>query len=318
MIHGRHTDARIRRFGLMALVAAALTLPAWNTAQAQEDAPVNTGALTFSAGIDFATHYWFRGLAQENEGLIAQPWAEVGINVYSNDQPGAALTSADLSLGIWNSVHEARTGAAGATDVDPWYEADVYGGASFEWFGSFTTGVSYTFLTSPSDAFVTTEELGLSFGYDDSQHWADMGVEIPGFSGLQPSFSVIFETDGGADAGTELGTYFEIGISPSFTLIPSEDYPVTLGLPLTVGLGSDYYEDGMGNDDGFGYVDFGADVSLPLSFMPAEVGSWSAYAGVHVIVLGDAAETIAGPMGFGVTAGDSAEVYGTFGLSMEY
>ena len=44
--------------------------------------------LTLTAGADFPTAYMFRGIFQEDEGFIFQPWVDLGIALYSGE--GAA------------------------------------------------------------------------------------------------------------------------------------------------------------------------------------------------------------------------------------
>ncbi len=323
MNHSVKVGRTVRLMGAGAIVAALLVLllGPTRTARAEEDVAVNNGRISVSAGVDFVTQYWFRGLAQENESYIAQPWIELGVNLFSDDN-AEFLNSVDIHVGIWNSFHGGPSGdgaasGSGITDPMAWYEADWYAGIGFTLMEKLSVGVGWTTYTSPNDAFTSTDEIALSFGYDDSGLWGD------GFlaSGLQPSFTVAFEYDGGADAGVNEGTYFELAFSPSWELTGGE-YAVSLTVPMTFGFGSDYYEgldsSGTLQDDAFGYFDVGADFSIPLAFIPSDFGSWSFTAGVHLLVLGDTASDIAGPLNFGVTGGENVEVYGIFGISMEY
>ncbi len=317
MTHGRNGDAKVWRGGLVALVAAALTFGTFTTAQAQEEMPVNSGAISLSAGVDFVTQYWFRGMAQENQGFIAQPWVDVSVNLAP-----FGLDSIDVYGGVWNSIHDNSfiTDADGDGDDDGdqtgLFETDWYVGTSIALPANFGLDISYISLHNPAAGDIFAEEIDVALSYDDSELWGDVA---DGWTGLQPYVLVAFETGGGSDAGTELGTYLELGIAPGFTLIPSEDMPVDLTVPMTAGFSIDnYYEDGSGDDEAFGFFDIGAELSVPLSFMPQEVGSWSAYAGVHLIVLGDSTQEISGT-DFNIVADDSdAEVYGVFGVSMEY
>ncbi len=311
MSHGRVPG----KFGVMAIavMVGAATLVA--TPAAKAEGP-NTGNISLSAGFDIVSQYWFRGIAQENQGFIFQPWIEVGAGLYEGDE-NSPIDSIGVAFGVWNSWHSGPSGIqanTSATAPDLMYETDWYVGVSVATMDVLEIGATYTAYTSPNNAFGTTEELAISVGYDDSGLWEEMGVEAPGFEGLQPSFTIAFELDGGADLGNQMGTYYEFAFGPSFTIVDSEKTPITMSMPFTFGFGSDYYEDGTGDDDAFGYFDFGIDFSTPLSFIPESYGSWEAYFGVHVITLGGSAETIAG----GVTGGDSTEVYTKFGISMEY
>ena len=87
---------------------------------------------------------------------------------------------------------------------------------------------------------------------------------------------------------------------------------LTLALPLTVGLSvSDYYEEGPGGDnDTFGYFDGGIVASVPLAFVPADYGSWSASASFDVLALSG---TLAR-----ANRGDGTFFVGKGGLAMTY
>lgn len=304
------------RNGCKNLVAAAILSfvgAAPMSVYAQDVGP-NTGKLSFSAGVDFASEYYFRGIAQENQGFIAQPWAEVGLNLYEGDESDM-INSIDWSIGFWNSIHSGPSGEDGTGD--PHYELDFYTGVGVTLAEKWTVGVTYTAYTSPNDLFTTTQEIALSIGYDDSGAWTSLGLGED--FALSPSVLIAFETAGGADAGTELGVYLELGVAPSWELVKlSEEYPITLTVPVTVGLSldGDYYESTT-DDDLFGYLDVGADFSMPLAFIPSDYGQWEFSAGVHLLVLGDSAQDIA-ERDFAVDGDADLEVIGVFGLSMSY
>lgn len=297
------------------LAAMAVTLIGTSAVQADDEAP-NKGRISVSAGVDYVSQYWYRGLAQENQDYIFQPWAGIGVNLFS-DENADALNSVDVNFGVWTSFHGGPSGdgapaGSGITDPMAWWETDFYVGLNFTVFKRIGLGVTYTALTSPNDGFLTVDDLAFSVSYDDAGLWGD-GILA---NGLQPSAKIAFEIgDNGADAGANTGIYYELAFGPSWDNVVG---PVGLSVPFTFGFGSDFYEDGLGNDDTFGYFDVGADFSLPLDFIPSDFGSWTLTAGVHMIVLGDSASNIAGPAGFGVTGGSNTEVYGKCGISFEY
>ena len=283
--------------GLMTSIVIMLTVTLSVQAGDMMEMGPNTGKVSVSAGSDWTSAYFFRGILQEDQGLILQPWAELGLN----------LGRVDLSLGSWNSFHDEQTGAGEDTTSDSWYEADFYLGLATPINEMLSLSVTYTSYTSPNDAFDTVNDLAFGLGYDDS------GSE--GLA-LNPSLTVIFETDGQADqngepTGTDEGVYVEIAIAPSFS--PSADGALSnlsVEVPVTLGLSAeDYFEDGDGDDDTFGYLDIGIEGSLPLA-VPADSGVWSLTAGVHFLYLGDNLEQI--------NNDDDFEVIGTLGVSMEY
>ena len=92
------------------------------------DAPLepkrpNTGLIALNFGVDWASAYYFRGIAQEQSGANFQPYGSLSFKLIENAGPLTALTA---TPGTWNNWH-----AGGGTLVDPvdpkfWYESDLY------------------------------------------------------------------------------------------------------------------------------------------------------------------------------------------------
>ncbi|NBC10454.1 MAG: hypothetical protein GVY24_01800 [Planctomycetes bacterium] len=322
MSHGKIT---------LAAAAALGTLLGTVHVQAQEEAPaINNGSVSFTIGADVVTEYWFRGIQQENQGFILQPYADVTFALVSNED-----YTLDGYFGVWNSLHwgdgtsstpNNPPGSTGNDDV--WYEADFFIGGTLG-LGDFGIDFGYTNLYGPNAGGEFAEEIYVGVSYDDSELWGD------NFDGVQPYATVIFEIDGGSDGVTgttgangrtgEKGTYLELGIEPTFVLTDSADYPMTLGVPVTLGLSlDDYYEyvDGAGNiqDDDFGFLQVGAVVSMPLTMVPAEYGAYEVSAGLYYIMAGEVAE--ADPFGVtsggGFDSGDDDSIFASIGISMSY
>ena len=100
--------------------------------------------------MDFPTAYVFRGIVQEKEGFIAQPFFDLGVSL------GSGVT---LNVGNWDSLHSGPTGT--------FYEADYYGSLTFT-AGKVKPGVLFTSYTSPNDRFATVHELAGVIAIDDS------------------------------------------------------------------------------------------------------------------------------------------------------
>jgi hypothetical protein len=285
---------------LLAGPAMAQTTPAEKPAE-ETKAP-NTGRVSLSAGVDWTSAYFFRGIKQETEDLILQPYGEITFKLVEN---AGALTSLSLTAGMWNSLHAGKTGSDSLTATNPkaWYELDGYGKLSATWWEDLTTYVLYTAYLSPNNVFNTVQEVAFGVGYNDAK--------LLGPFALNPSLLVAFEFDGQADAGRDEGIYAQIGIAPGYTFLADSTYPLTLTVPLAVGLSlSDYYEFGTGSDDTFGYFSAGATLSVPLAFIPPAYGKWLVKAGVQVLYLGDNLKA--------VNDGDELQVIGTVGLAFTY
>ena len=317
-IHGVFAGGRAR--SALALTAL-LTLGAGDIAWAQTSAPSttapaapgtaaapaavpgpNTGRLSVSVGVDWTSAYFFRGIKQETDDLILQPYGELTLKLVEN---AGALTSLSLTGGIWNSLHSGATGSDSPTASDPklWYELDGYFKLSAVLLEDWTASVIYTAYLSPNNVFNSVQEIAFGLAYNDAK--------LLGPFALNPSVLVAFEFDGQADAGADKGIYAQIGIAPAYTFLADSAYPLTLAVPLAVGLSlSDYYEFGTGSDDTFGYFSAGAILSVPLAFIPPEFGKWQVKGGVQVLFLGDNLKA--------VNDGDEIQVIGTLGLAFTY
>lgn len=249
--------------------------------------------VTVSAGFDFLTAYLFRGIYQEDRGVIVPPFVDLGISVYEGD---GALKNITLNGGNWNSLHSGPSGNSGHGNA--WYEADYYGSVSFT-VGNWTPKALFTSYTSPNDVFGTVNELAAVLAYDDSSS------AFP----LSPSATVAFELRGQADGGEKKGTYLELGIGPELTLIDAARYPVTLAVPVKLGMSlKDYYEGPTGSNR-FGFFDIGGRASVPLAFLNGR-STWEVHGGVNVLWLGDNLRAL--------NNGDRVKPIGVIGMSVTY
>lgn len=259
------------------------------------DAPVETKARAVrgSIGLDFATAYWFRGILQEDQGVIAQPWAELGWRLFGGDGP---VRDVDLTLGTWSSLHDGPTGGAGGV----WYESDAYATLSAKVAQRVAVSTTYCVYHSPNATFATVQEQSFAIGFDDAD------LLFP--RGLQPSLTLAFELDGQADGGSRLGSYAEVAVNPSIDLCSVGTANVTLAVPVAVGFSmSDYFEQPAGGgDEAFGYVDVGLVLTTNLPCAPAAAGSWDLSLGLHWLSLGDSNEARNG--------GDADAWFATVGL----
>jgi hypothetical protein len=264
----------------------------------------NTGKISLSGGFDFYTAYFFRGILQERNGLIWQPYLTVSADLYSIDDydlgRDGPISSVSAFLGTWNSLQSAHTGGTGSDPV--FYETDWYGGVNFGLFNKVTAGFSYVAYTSPSDAFSTVQEVDVNLSLDDSE-WL-------GSFALYPSAVLAYEVDGAA-LGVDSGTYLQLGIRPTWEAIKSESYPVTVAFPIILGLSLNKYYETNGNDnETWGYSRFGIVGSVPLAFMGEDYGSWSASMGAAIYTFNANLQR--------VNKGNDPWVVGNAGIAVSY
>jgi hypothetical protein len=278
-----------RWLGVWVLAATGLGPPA---AWAQGSGDPNPGALTFTGSFDVLNAYFFRGIAQDDTGVILWPYGDLGWALRSRE---SGLESVTVNVGLWNSLHTGLTGSDGPGKL--WYEADFYSTLGFGFGGGTTLGVTYTAYTSPNGMFGTVKELSFKFAFDDSG--------ALGRAAVKPYALLAQELDGQADGGANEGTYLELGLGgPGFSGSSwSLTVPVRVGLSL-----GDYYESLTG-DDTFGFLSVAGIVTVPLSSAPTKVGTWNIHGGVEYLLLGDRNEAV---------YGDSSHVIYSVGIGLSY
>jgi len=258
----------IRR-GAAALCAAAALLQA--IPAAAQGADPNPGAITLTANIDFVNAYMFRGIPQDESGVIMWPSADMGFALFSGD---GAVKSISANIGTWNSLHTGDAGLDNLVNGKLWYESDFYATAGFGFARGTSVGVTYTAYTSPNGLFGTVKEIAFKFAVDDSGALGAMAVK--------PYVLVARELDGQADGGANEGTYLELGIAPGMSRSRlSVSVPVKVGLSL-----GDYYE-GINGDETFGYFSVAGIATVPFSSTPTKFGTWNVHGGVEYQRLGD-------------------------------
>ncbi|HYO08870.1 MAG TPA: hypothetical protein VER17_07835 [Tepidisphaeraceae bacterium] len=275
---------------------------------ADTPAPSNNLKVHGLVGVDFPTHYISRGLVLEDQGFIAQPYAELDFTLYEGE---GALSKVVGFVGIWNSLHSQHTdaglasGTPGVSTTDIWYEFDWYVGFSIDLAKNFNLNLSYWEFVSPNDGFGTSKNYQAKVSFNDTDLWGGGGFA------LKPYGLVFIETDGKAGSGSDEGIYVELGVEPTiYTFGKEGTYPLALSVPARVGLGfSDFYED----DEVFGFATVGLKASVPLAFIPSDYGSWSAYASVMYYFYGEGVDD------FNEGTGDGEDdIVAAFGVSMTF
>ena len=278
-----------------AATAAALALVTMipTPAAAQEPANSQTGRVTVAGSVDFLNVYAFRGITQDDTGLIVWPTVNLGVRAYEGS---GALKALNLSVGTWNSLHSGIAGSDGPSG-DRWYESDVHAALDLTVAGGVTVGTTYRTYTSPNDMFTTVKEIGLRLAVDDR---AALG-RVP----IRPYALVAFELDtqtgiGQADGGFEAGKYLEVGAAPRFSA-----QALDVAIPVKVGLSLGGYYELAGRDHTFGYFSTSGIVTVPLGGRTT-IGGWNVHGGVEYQALGEMTKVING--------GDRSNVIGSIGI----
>ena len=232
-------------------------------------------AFSLQLNLDVTNAYFYHGIVQEDSGLIAQPAAKVTMNIHDSSE-----FKLDLILATWNSFQSQKTNAGVQGDFTPyWYESDLITGFAIT-SGAVSLTTTYVFLTSPSDAYQTVQELDFNLAYDDTA--------LLGAHALHPYALLGIETGANASDGADspTGVYLELGVAPGFWF-DAGNTPIAITFPVALGLSlKDYYENAAGENDVFGFVQVGVKASIPLP-IAERYGKWSLNAGLAGMYLGD-------------------------------
>ena len=247
---------------------------------------IKESCITGDLGLAVVSEYVSRGVVQENQGFIAQPYLDLYFKLYEGT---GFFNKVSLNAGLWSSLHSAKTAATPGTSLGAWYEFDWTAGLAVTFAKNFTLTVSWF-----DEEFVSSSTRGGAvngnLAYDDT--------DLLGAWALHPHVAVLKSMIGNyvGVAGGANGWYYEVGIAPGFTLGKGGTYPVAVTIPLTVGLGPETY-----NGDDFGFFSAGLNASVPLAFVPACYGSWTYTTGVTYILEGKNAAQASAPL---ITNGD--------------
>lgn len=255
-----------------------------------EDDFVEKDFITLKGGLNLTTQYFARGMLQENQGVISQPWIELQMHLY---QDPSVLSDVYLFVRSWNSFHSGPSGTGDLTKSQSpasWFETQFTFGLGIQAFQVFTISGGYNVQISPNRRFDTVEELYLRGDIADKRLWDLKG----GLGGLKWEFDgarvygfFAWETDGQRDGGDNRGVYAEVGANPGITLRPCDDFTFSLSVPFSVGFNVfEYQEVPFKGDAPFGFFKLGAEGAIPLQWISSKYGQWSLYGGVHWYNLG--------------------------------
>lgn len=253
---------------------ASSTLIAGTTPAAKNPTPVETpppaSSIHALLQLDFSDHYITpRGLNVENEGMVFQPLFLVFWDLY-NDK-NSLIQDVTLTTGVWSSFHTRASGA----DPGHWNEFDPIAGLAFKFADNFKLDLNYTAFDSMVDSYPTSSHLEVKLSYDDSKALGAFALHpfVAYWQELNYKATVAFNPK-----TSEESSYFTIGINPGFKI-----GSVKFELPTYINLVNDnFYQKFDGTGGGSGLAVFGTELkmSVPLTFIPKEMGFWSFYAGV--------------------------------------
>ena len=268
------------------------------------EAPVQSW-ITGDGGATIINKYLSRGIILEGDGVIVQPYMDLFFKVYDGK---GFINTVSAQLSFWSSLNSTHEQSPPGNDLQAWYEFDWDPGVTVTFATNFTYTVQYFEFDSPAGAFKRAQSINQTLAVNDAPYWP---TALQAFA-LHPHFTTLANFRGYAGETNEHAWYFEEGIAPSYTFLPKSDYPITLALPLTAGEGTKGFYAGSN----FGYVSGGPTISVPLAFMPKQLGSWTASVSYLYYFIGQATANASVAAALGENHKESQNIFsGTIGLT---
>jgi hypothetical protein len=279
---------------IFALGTAAAVIAA--PASAQQSTPADTRTVAITGVLDVRNAYMFRGVRQDDTGVITWPAAEIALRLHSADH---GLTSVRVHVGTFNSLHSGWAGSDGLSG-ERWYESNVYTTLALGFGNGLTVGTTYTAYRSPNKMFTTVKEVSVKASVDRA---------ALGQTSFKPYGLVAFELDtkpgiGQLDGGFKAGKYLELGVSPGYTA-----RRIGVGIPVKVGLSLGNYYELAGKDRKFGYASVAGIVTVPIGRTVSPSG-WNLHGGVEYQALGDMPKVL--------NQGDRSKAIASVGVGFSY
>ena len=140
----------------------------------EERAAARAAAFHGSLGLDFTSQYFFRGILQENQGIIAQPWINLSMDMLEESDTG--LQTMKFIMGQWNSLHDGPSGV-GASNTPAWYESRFYVGVEGQIADRYHPSLRYNIYSNPNGSPTgfgrPVQELEFGLRFDDTGVFSD-------------------------------------------------------------------------------------------------------------------------------------------------
>lgn len=224
-------------YAVAALITAAFTsVHAGQPATALQATTPSLPTLHGGFGVDVSSGFVTKGI-QRDTNLVSLPYFSLSLPTEVN---AFGIDSASLNFATRQATNPRST-------ANNWFRSDYTAGVTFN-SGSFSVTPSYQFVNAPNGNRQDYQEIGINAVYRDGG--------VFGLPSLNPSASVVYGTKGTPGLATGAGTFYELGITPTFNVSTT-----TVTLPVRVGLGGNNL---YANNQRYGYTSAGLATKTPL------------------------------------------------------
>ena len=229
--------------------------------------------------IDFKTQYISFGVVLQDEGVSIQPMLALRYTFFDKVLDNAEDSFVNNVTGFISSWNDISTNKDLSRPTSPYRyftEADLVTGVSVTFNDRFNLTTSLTELNSPADAFRPGAFLKAVLSMDDTGMYGDNFA-------MKPQFLLIYEIPWEGQIGLQPDAFlFEPGLTPTYTFGAGSGFPVTLSVPMRLGLGNKFYD-----GETYGFFSVGPEVTLPIPMLSTETIRTYANIGYTYINLGE-------------------------------
>jgi hypothetical protein len=250
----------LRRHATLGVAAVAVAACA---GVANADAAKSPWSVSF--GLDAQSHFISYGADVWGGGGKASPILTDSSTVNAYETVTLAIAdNLSVFVNVWSDINNNGPESLGG-DVQ---EIDLNTGVTYT-MDKFSFTLAHGFWNYAGD---TEKILDFTVAYADG----DM-ISKSGDWSLNPSVVVHYRYDG--NNGQDTGLAVVPGIRPAWTFSKDSKYPVTVAVPVNVGIFSNNFQ---GGDSGYGFFSAGGVVSIPLTFIneSGKYGTWSLSGGL--------------------------------------
>jgi hypothetical protein len=250
----------LRRHATLGVAAVAVAACA---GVAKADAAKSPFSVSF--GLDAQSHFISYGADVWGGGTKMGPLFTNSSTVNAYETVTCAVAdNLSVFVNVWSDLNN-NTGQSLGGDVQ---EIDLNTGVTYT-MDKFSFTLAHGFWNYAGD---TEKIVDFTVAYADGDmisHSADWS--------LNPSVVFHWRYDG--NNGQDTGLCVVPGIRPAYTFSKDTKYPVTVAVPINIGL---FTDDFQGGDSGYGFFSAGGVVSIPLTFIneTGKYGTWTASAGL--------------------------------------
>lgn len=207
--------------------------------------------------LDLKSDYISYGVVIQDQGATIQSLLSLRYSLFDkvlDGQPESFVNNITGFISTWADFSTDKNLSSPNSSYRNFTELDLITGVSFTFADRYNITTLATAYNSPAGAYGQGAYLKAELSYNDR------GLIGKNFA-LLPQLTLLYTIPWDSNLGLNPDALLvEPGITPSYTFGADTTFPVTLGLPMRVGLGNKFYD-----GETYGFFSIGPQVTLPIN-----------------------------------------------------